>query len=133
MVSTVESVWRDIFHFPENKEPFDSFVHCIEWIFDSMKKGDEKYPGFFTFHSMSFLGEEKADGRQSMAQSWKHIQDSLSMVLVNDKEVRQEVFDEDFTRNKFVEIIFSLIISSLLQHNYDCAGILGMVRRIIYR
>lgn len=54
------------------------------------------------------------------------------MVLLHDENVRQEVFDEDFTRKKFVEIIFSLMISALLQHNYDCSGILGMVRRVIY-
>ncbi len=133
--AAVESVWCDIFHFPENpgnKKPFDSFGDCIAWIFDSMKKGDEKYPGFFTFHSMGFMGEEKEDGQQYMAQSWQHIQDRLFMVLLHDENVRQEVFDEDFTRKKFVEIIFSLMISALLQHNYDCSGILGMVRRVIY-
>lgn len=132
MASTVESVWCDIFHFPENKESFDSFLHCMEWVFDSMKKGNEKYPGFFTFHSMSFIGEEKADGQRLMAQSWKHIQNNLLTVLLHDQDVRPEAFDDDFTQEKFVEIIFSLMISALLQHNYDCTGIVGMVRRVIY-
>lgn len=132
IAATVESVWCDIFHFPENKKDFDSFLSCVEWVFDSMKKGDEKYPGFFTLHSMSFIGKEKSSGQQLMAQSWQHIQDGLYMVLMNDPNVRSESFDESFTQKKFIEIIFSLIISALLQRNYDCTGILGMIRRAIY-
>ena len=67
-----------------------------------------------------------------MAQSWKHIQNGLYMVLINDKNVRPDVFDEVFTPEKFVEIIFSLIISALFQQNYDGSAILGMIRKTIY-
>ncbi|MDE7331953.1 MAG: TetR/AcrR family transcriptional regulator [Lachnospiraceae bacterium] len=130
--AVVESIWYDIFHFPENESAFDSFAGCVGWAFDSMKKGDEKYPGFFTLHSMSFMGEEKSGGQKLMAQAWRHIKDRLYMVLISDRNVRPEVFDEAFTPEKFVEIIFSLIISALLQRNYDCSGILGMIGRVIY-
>ena len=132
IAATVESVWCDIFHFPESKSAFDSFLSCIEWVFDSMKKGGEIYPGFFTLHSMSFLGEGKSNGKRLMAQSWKHIQNGLYMVLINDKNVRPDVFDEVFTPEKFVEIIFSLIIAALFQQNYDGSAILGMIRKTIY-
>ncbi len=130
--AAVESVWCDIFHFSENKKDFDSFLSCVEWVFDSMKKGDEKYPGFFTLHSMNFMGKEKLSGQQLMAQSWEHMQKGLYMVLMSDKNVRSGAFDESFTPEKFIGIIFSLIISSLLQRSYDCSGITGMIRRVIY-
>ncbi len=132
VAAAVESVWHDILCFPENDSGFDSFTSCIQWIFDSMKTGYEKYPGFFTAHSMSFLGEDKESGRQLMEQTWKRIQDGLYMVLMNDKNVRPQVFDEIFTPEKFVIIIFSLIISALARQDYDCGGILGMISRIIY-
>lgn len=132
IAAIVESVWHDVFHFPESEESFESFTACIEWIFDCMEKGDEKYPGFFSLHSMSFIGEEKTNGQQLMAQAWAHIQDKLYIVLLHDKDVRQETFDESFTPRKFVEIIFSLLFSALLQQNYDCTAIVGMIGRIIY-
>lgn len=132
IAATVESVWCDIFHFPENQNGFDSFISCVEWAFDCMKKGNEKYPGFFTLHSMRFFGEEKTNGKLLMEQSWNHIQNSLYTVLVNDRHVRPGVFDAVFTPEKFVGIIFSLIISALLQQNYDCSGIREMICRIIY-
>lgn len=130
--AVVESIWYDIFHFPEKENAFDSFAGCVRWVFDSMKKGDEKYPGFFSLHSMSFMGEEKEGGHQLMAQAWRHIRDRLYVVLLNDKNVRTGAFDEVFTPEKFVEIIFSLIISALLQRSYDCSGILEMIQRVIY-
>ncbi len=97
-----------------------------------MKNGSEKYPGFFTFHSMSFLGEEKEDGQRLMAQSWLHIQNVLIRVLENDQSVRPDAFGETLTRQEFVDIIFSFIISALVRRNYDSRAILEMVRRAIY-
>ena len=132
IAATVESVWCDIFHYPDNQQDFDSFLDCVAQVFDSMKKGDEKYHGFFTLHSMNFMGKEKLSGQQLMAQSWEHMQKGLYKILMRDKSIRLDAFDEVFTPEKFVGIIFSLIISSLLQRKYDCSGILGMIRRVIY-
>ena len=33
IVATVESVWQDIFHFPENTVLFNSFVGCVRMGF----------------------------------------------------------------------------------------------------
>lgn len=132
IAATVESVWHDIFHFPENTALFDSFIGCIEWVFDSMKKGEETYPGFFALHSTSFMKEEKPNGQQLMTQSWEHITAGLYQVLIHDPKVRPGAFDETFTPHKFVETIFSLIIAAMIRHDYDCSGISGMIRRAIY-
>ena len=132
ITATVESVWRDIFHFPENPAVFDSFIRCVEWAFDSMKKGEERYPGFFSFHSMIFMEEEKGNGQQLMKESWQHISKGLYQVLLHDPNVSSSAFDDEFTPQKFVEIIFSLIIAAMIRHDYDCLGIIGMIRRTIY-
>lgn len=130
--AAVESVWCDIFHFPDGQETFDSISGCIAWIFQCMEDGEKKYPGFFTLHSISFVGVETSNGRHLMEQSWKHIKYGLYHVLKHDPQVRPGVFDETFTEMEFVEIIFSLILSALLQHKYDASGIQAMVRRVIY-
>uniref|UniRef100_UPI001FA7DD2E TetR/AcrR family transcriptional regulator n=1 Tax=Mediterraneibacter glycyrrhizinilyticus TaxID=342942 RepID=UPI001FA7DD2E len=59
IAETVASVWCDIFHFPDYRntksddpdesEIFQSFPDCVAWIFDRLKQGEEKYPGFFRF------------------------------------------------------------------------------------
>ena len=97
-----------------------------------MRKGDEKYPGFFTWHSMGFVGEDRSNGRQLMEQSWSHMKAGLYGALMSDENVREGAFDESFTPEKFIEIIFSLIISALLRRSYDCNTIQEMIGRIIY-
>ncbi len=132
VTATVESIWHDIFHFSERQSEFDSFTDCVQWIFDSIKTGSETYPGFFSSHSMHFLGSDKTDEKQLMAQSWAHIQAELFRVLEKDKKIRSGVFDEILTPQKFVDIVFSLIISALIRQNYDDSSVLELIRRIIY-
>ena len=133
IAATVESVWCDIFHIPAKRDAFKRFTDCIEWAYESMRRGNEKYPGFFSMHSVSFMGEDKTGGQELMAKSWQHIQDGFYIVLMQDKDVDTAVFDDVFTPQKFVEIIFSLIISSLLRQDYDCSGIVRMVEELLYR
>lgn len=130
--ATVESIWQDIFHFSGSREGNGSFTGCVQWMFECMKRGEETYPGFFRSHPMVFLEEDKSGGQKLMAQSWKHMQEGLYQVLMSDKKVRREAFNEKLTPGQFVEIVFSLTISALLRKNYDCSGIVEMISRIIY-
>lgn len=132
VAATVESIWCDIFHFSEQQAESDSFSGCVRWIFDCIKKGSEKYPGFFASHSMHFLDGGKADGQRLMAQSWEHIQTELFRILKKDKAIRRDAFNDVLTKQKFVDIVFALIISALIRQNYDDSAILELIRRVIY-
>lgn len=133
MAATVESVWQDVFHFSAGAAGYDSFLSCVQWLFDSLAKGAEKYPGFFTLHSMSFLGEDdRSEGQQVMARSWAHIQNALLAVLLNDKAIRPEAFDAQLRPEDFSQLVFSLMLSALLRQDYDCRAILEMIKRTIY-
>lgn len=130
--ATVESVWCDIFHEPENGMEFSSFLDCIDWIYQCIKEGSEKYPDFVTLHALSFAEDERSHGQQLMVQSWKHIKNSLSAVLKKDTAVREGAFCEAFTEEKFVDLVFSIILSSLLQQCSDNSTIREVIRRTIY-
>lgn len=130
--ATVESIWLDIFHFSENTAVFDYFINCVEWVFERMKEGEARYPGFFAFHSTIFMEDDKENGQQRMTASWQHISEGLYQVLLHDPNVNMDTFDAEFTPHKFIEIIFSLIIAAIIRHDYDCSGIIGMIRRTIY-
>lgn len=132
MTATVESVWYDIFHIPEEKDTDADFEECIRWFFRRMEEGAEKYPGFFTFHSMSFLGEDKTKARQTKERSWQHIKTGLYTVLEQDERVREDAFNDQFTREKFVEVVFSMMLAYVLQQNYDSSVVIEIVKRSIY-
>lgn len=78
------------------------------------------------------MQEDKPDGKQRMQQTWQHILDGLCSVLKQDPRIRPDAFTEQFTVEKFADVLFSLILSALLRQDYDPNPVLEIVRRILY-
>lgn len=131
--AAVESIWREIFHRPAGEPDFEDFLELIVWFYHRMEDGGRRYPGFFTFHSMSFLGGDKLEGRQVMGRVWEHMKQMLCKALENDRDVRENAFDEQFTREKFVELVFSILLSSMVKEEYDSFAVTEVIRRTIYK
>lgn len=130
--ATVESVWCEIFHRPEDGAVFQDTQACITWMYGRMEYGCKQYPGFFTLHSLGFMREDKTDGKRRMQQTWQHILEGLCSVLKRDTKVRPDAFTEQFTAEKFAGVLFSLMLSALLRHDYDPSAVLEVVRRTLY-
>lgn len=132
MGAVVESVWCEIFHRPEDGAVFQDTLACITWLYGRMEYGCKQYPGFFSLHSLGFLGEDKSDGRQKMQQTWQHILEGLCSVLRRDANVRPDAFTREFTAEKFADLLFSLMLSALMRQDYDPGAVLEIVRRTLY-
>lgn len=130
--AAVESIWSDIFRHPDDPAVFEDTLSCIRWMYRQMEYGSEQYPGFFTHHALGFVRQDTADGKQQMRQTWQHILDALTMVLTRDKKIRPDAFTEEFTRQKFAGILFSLMLSAVVQQDFDPITVLEIIRRTIY-
>lgn len=130
--ATVESVWCELFHRPEDGSVFQDTQACITWIYGRMACGCREYPGFFTLHALGFLGEERADGKRRMERTWQHILDGLCTVLKGDPKIRPGAFTEQFTVEHMADVLFSLMLSALLRQDYDPGTVLEIVRRTLY-
>lgn len=130
--ATIESVWCEIFHRPEDGAVFRDTQACIAWMYGRMEYGCKQYPGFFTLHSLGFMQEDKSDGKRKMQQTWQHILDELCSVLKQDDRIRADAFTEQFTAERFADVLFSLMLSALLRQDYDPAAILEIVSRTLY-
>lgn len=130
--ATVESIWCEIFRRPEDSAVFQDTRACIAWMYERMEYGCRQYPGFFTLHSLGFMQEDKSDGKRKMQQTWQHILDELCSVLKQDAGIRNDAFTEQFTVERFADVLFSLMLSALLRQDYDPAAILEIVRRTLY-
>ena len=97
-----------------------------------MKYGCKQYPGFFTLHSLGFMQQDKADGKRRMQQTWRHILDELCSVLKRDARIRPDAFTEQFTVEKFADVLFSQMLSALLRQDYDSAAVQELIRRTLY-
>lgn len=67
-----------------------------------------------------------------MQQTWQHILSGLCSVLKRDTKVCPDAFTEQFTAEKFADVLFSLILSALLRQDYDPSAVLEIVRRTLY-
>ncbi|MCI9334276.1 MAG: TetR/AcrR family transcriptional regulator [Lachnospiraceae bacterium] len=130
--AAVESIWCEIFHRPQDDAVFGDTQACIAWMYGRMEYGCRQYPGFFTLHSLGFMQEDKSDGKRRMQQTWQHILDELCSVLKQDARIRADAFTEQFTVERFADVLFSLMLSALLRQDYDPAAIQEIVRRTLY-
>lgn len=130
--ATIESVWEEIFE-PFNRiSQFTDFVHCVSCMFDIIKNGDERYPGFFTVHSLNFTTEDKDKGKATMENYFSVLECKLMEVLERDKHVKEEAFQTGLSKGKFVEYVFTLLLSILLKKEKDCHSLLEMIKNCIY-
>lgn len=130
--ATVESAWREIFHRQDEPAAFRSTEACVTWMYERLAYGHERYPGFFTLHSLGFMGEEKEGGRRRMDGAWRHILVMLRAVLERDARVRPGAFTEAFTAERFADALFSLMLAAMLRGDFDPAAALEIVRRTLY-
>ena len=130
--ATIESVWYEIFFHPEDEHVFCDVAGCISWIYERLEYGNQKFPGFFSLHSLGFMRDEKADGKKRMMQTWGHIRSGLCEVLKKDPKVRPGVFDQQFTEKQFAEILFSLMLMAMIRQDYDPTSVLMLINKTIY-
>lgn len=130
--ATVESIWNDIFHHPEDEAVFQDTLSCVRWMYKQLEYGCQRYPGFFTHHALGFVQQDTANGKQQMQRAWQHILDALCTVLRNDTRIRADAFTEEFTVEKFAEMLFSLMLSALVRQDFDPSTVLEIVQRAVY-
>ncbi len=130
--AAVESIWCEIFHCQKDQAVFLDTQDCIVWMYGRMEYGCKKYPGFFTLHSLSFMQEDKSDGKRKMQQTWQHILSGICLVLKQDTKIRDGAFTKQFTAERFADVLFSLMLSALLREDYDPSAVLEVVRRTLY-
>ena len=117
---------------PEDEHTFKDVAACISWIYKRLEYGNEQFPGFFSLHSFGFMKDEKTDGKKIMLQTWGHILNGLCDILKNDPKIRSDVFDQQFTEKQFADILFSLILVSMIRQDYNPSSILMLINKTLY-
>ena len=68
----------------------------------------------FALHSLSFIHEEKADGKKRMQQTWEHMLNGLRSVLEHDPNIRPTPLTGSLQWRNLQTSLFSLMLSALL-------------------
>lgn len=133
VTATIESVWQDIFrmdHCCKGNLPFPEYA---AWIFDSVRRGTEQYPNFFMAHSLSFASSGKNKARETMNQYLSHIKKGMADALHDDSNVKTNAFTDVFTESDLIDFILNNLLMQLMQTKGDCAVLLEIIRRTIYK
>lgn len=133
VVATIESVWKEIMHGYKICEEQYSFVDCVQSLFLYIQKGSEKYPSFFSAHSMSVVNLDKEKGRESMERYFSHMKQGLLATLNADSGIKGDVFSQAFKKEDFIDFIFNNLMTLLMKQAISCDFLLEVIRRIIYK
>ena len=131
LIATIESVWIEIFEPLEQMVSNDCFIEAIQCMYDTIQNGNIKYPGFFSIHSLNFAADDKPDGILMMNSYFAKLKSMLLQVLQSDKHVKKEIFDDILTQEKFIDYIFTLFISSLLNKE-ESMSFIAFISNYIY-
>src|SRR5574344_3100648 len=96
------------------------FLDNVSSLFSSIQKGCEKYPSFFSVHSMSAASFDKNKGREVMSRYFNHIKNGLLESLNHDKDIKKGIFTNQFTKTDFVDFVFSNIVTLLMKRASSC-------------
>lgn len=132
MISTIESVWEDIFRIDQAIQPSDDFLNYLSEVLNHLSTGTKKYPNFFTIHSLSFKSKALGKAKDSMATYLEKVSKNMIHILDGDKNIRSDAFDENFTKEDLVKFIISTSVCFIVEKNYDKDLLLMVVQKALY-
>ena len=130
--STIEAVWKDVFQEEESGEDYDNFIEYLRALIDRIESSKQRYPKFFSMHALGFASEEKPEGRKMMTQYFQKVKKQMLYLLENDKKIRSRIFTERFTAENFVDYVFKLLLSVLVEDQEKEETFLEFVKNYLY-
>lgn len=132
LLAVITSVWDDMFAMNNCLNTDGSFIDYLECCFAHLEKGMQKYPNFFTIHSLSFSSANKKQAHDFMQRYLQQIKAELSKALAHDPKVCKDRFSDDFSASHLIDFILTNMLCLLVQGQADCHTLLEVVRRSIY-
>ena len=131
LISTVESIWKDIFHMNQSYDINVTFYDYVYMLFKHVLQGIEKYPHFLTTHALVMEKCKKSEGISVMEHYFEHMKKAMCKILENDQKIREDAF-VSLDKEEFISFVLDSIILLLFQEKKNCSVLLEMIHRTIY-
>ncbi len=132
MGAVVGDIWQDVFAPFLEHEDFSKFDEALSCLCHAFQAGEERYPHFMADHALRFADGEKAQGRSMMHDCFSRLATKLQKALDNDESVREGVFDEVLTKEKFVTFVLKFLVLGGRHSKNDNEALIKMVQSSIY-
>lgn len=131
VIATIESVFREILQ-ELSFSSCDDFSQSVGILFCDIHKSSEKFPGFFSSHSINALAQDKSKGRERMSNCFAQIKQAFLSILSADPKVREDAFSFTFSQEDFWDFVFDNLLFLLVNQADSCALLQEVIRRSIY-
>ena len=121
-----------------NDQKVSKFVNHL--MYDGKK--NTSYEIFY--NALDIVKAKMSNEEKSALEIWKQALDNITpQVEVKSRriggatfqvptEIRPDVFDEQFTEKQFADILFSLILVSMIRQDYNPSSILMLINKTLY-
>lgn len=132
VLGVVEDFWKRVFH----REPTchsspQGFVEFFADTYRSASKNMALFRSGLLWQLDGLTDSEKERGRQVEEAYFLHMKRGLLKVLKMDEQIGEGVWSEEFTRDAFVEFVFSNMMI-MLRTGADCGFFQEVLRRLLY-
>ena len=132
LIAAIESVWEDIFRFQDIQCQEISFLTYMEKTFYHVQEGIQKYPNFFTIHSISFSAKNRGEAYDTMRQYLEKLKERMLVFIRMDHSIQKDVFSTNFSEEDFVDFVLANLICLLVQKKKSCQLLLEVMKRTLY-
>ena len=66
-----------------------------------------------------------------MEKYFSHIKNGMMSVLESDGTVELTVFDDDFTKDSFIDFVFTNILTTAISKKENCEYLINLIAKII--
>lgn len=133
LFALVEEFWKNLFYSQINQaENPASFLDYVRYLYNELFNSIQTFEKVF-LHNMELLcSKDKARGKQIEQQYFADIKKELLIRLESDSQIRENCWTPEYTKEKFMYLLFVNMMSSLRNGESNCSFLLESIRRILY-
>lgn len=132
LIALVEDFWRTIY-FPEFQQitEKETFLETVQFIYETLGTHLVEFRQIYLGTLSLLSAEEKQKGRSVEQEYMKHIKQHLLQLLNKDPAINPQVWNEVFTKERFLDFLFTNIITMLTKGISDCSFLLELLQKIL--
>ena len=120
------------YYFPSKNDLLIAFLTYMEKTFYHVQEGIQKYPNFFTIHSISFSAKNRGEAYDTMRQYLEKLKERMLVFIRMDHLIHKDVFSTNFSEEDFVDFVLANLICLLVQKKKSCQLLLEVMKRTLY-
>lgn len=133
ILETIGSIWRIILKDCLQIRTEQTLCDYLGALYQVIQVGEKQFPGFLMGHGQLLKGAGKKTGQERMQGVFKQFEKNMTTCLLQDSQIRSDLWDEELNVEKFTQMIFPLFMDSLTKGSPSFEDLKILVNHYLYR